>query len=58
MNTWACNKYGHGVKVVGLCHGVEGGHWQIAHALGLKKERSRYHLRRHQPPDLVREREV
>jgi alpha-galactosidase len=26
MNTWACSKYGHGVKVVGLCHGVEGGH--------------------------------
>jgi len=37
MNTWACNKYG-GIKVVGLCHGVEGGHYQIAKALGLKKE--------------------
>ncbi len=35
MNTWACNKYGHGVNVVGLCHGVEGGHHQIAQALGL-----------------------
>jgi alpha-galactosidase len=35
MNTWACSKYGHGVNVVGLCHGVEGGHWQIATALGL-----------------------
>ena len=29
MNTWACNAYG-GVKTVGLCHGVQGAHWQIA----------------------------
>ncbi len=29
MLTWACNKYG-GVRTVGLCHGVQGGHWQIA----------------------------
>ena len=29
MNTWACNIYG-GVKTVGLCHGVQGAHWQIA----------------------------
>jgi alpha-galactosidase len=29
MNTWACNKYG-GVKTVGLCHGVQHGHQQIA----------------------------
>jgi alpha-galactosidase len=29
MNTWACNKYG-GVPTLGLCHGVQGGHWQIA----------------------------
>ncbi len=29
MNTWACNKYG-GVNTVGLCHGVQGAHWQIA----------------------------
>ena len=35
MNTWACSKYGYGVKTVGLCHGVEGGHHQIAEALGL-----------------------
>ncbi len=28
MNTWACNKYG-GVNTVGLCHGVQGAHWQI-----------------------------
>ncbi|MBS4178218.1 alpha-glucosidase/alpha-galactosidase [Lederbergia citrea] len=37
MITWACNKYG-GVKTIGLCHGVQGGHWQIAQVLGLKKE--------------------
>lgn len=29
MNTWACNQYG-GVNTVGLCHGVQGAHWQIA----------------------------
>ena len=29
MNTWACNKYG-GVTTIGLCHGVQGAHWQIA----------------------------
>jgi alpha-galactosidase len=29
MNTWACNTYG-GVNTVGLCHGVQGAHWQIA----------------------------
>jgi len=28
MNTWACNKYG-GVNTIGLCHGVQGAHWQI-----------------------------
>src|SRR5438093_1231044 len=28
MNTWACNKYG-AVKTIGLCHGVQGAHWQI-----------------------------
>lgn len=38
MNTWACNKYGYGVKVVGLCHGVQGGHAIIADALGLPKD--------------------
>jgi alpha-galactosidase len=36
MMTWACNKYG-GVRTIGLCHGVQHGHWQIAEALGLKK---------------------
>ncbi len=28
MNTWACNHYG-GVQTIGLCHGVQGAHWQI-----------------------------
>lgn len=37
MVTWACNKYG-GVPTVGLCHGVQGGHRQIAHVLGLDKD--------------------
>ncbi len=38
MNTWACNKYGYGVRFVGLCHGVQGGHHLIADALGLPQE--------------------
>jgi alpha-galactosidase len=29
MNTWACNQYG-GVRTLGLCHGVQAAHWQIA----------------------------
>lgn len=37
MVTWACNKYGK-VNTIGLCHGVMGGHWQIASVLGLKQE--------------------
>ena len=37
MLTWACNKYG-GVDTIGLCHGVMGGHQQIADVLGLKKD--------------------
>ncbi len=32
MLTWACNQYG-GVRTVGLCHGVQGGHHQIARAI-------------------------
>jgi alpha-galactosidase len=36
MNTWAANHYGHGVKTIGLCHGVQHGHHQIADALGAK----------------------
>ncbi|MGA2974500.1 MAG: alpha-glucosidase/alpha-galactosidase [Spirochaetia bacterium] len=38
MNTWACNAYGHGVKVVGLCHGVISGHRLIAEVFGLKQD--------------------
>ena len=34
MNTWACNKYG-GVKTIGLCHGVQGAHWQITKCIEL-----------------------
>ncbi|MCZ8522687.1 MULTISPECIES: alpha-glucosidase/alpha-galactosidase [Paenibacillus] len=37
MLTWACNQYG-GVRTIGLCHGVQGGHWQIAEAFGLPKK--------------------
>ncbi|MDQ0227705.1 alpha-glucosidase/alpha-galactosidase [Metabacillus niabensis] len=37
MLTWACNKYG-GVRTIGLCHGVQGGHRQIANVLGKDKE--------------------
>lgn len=37
MMTWAANKYG-GVKTIGLCHGVQGGHRQIAKALGFEQE--------------------
>ena len=32
MLTWACNHHG-GVETVGLCHGVQGGHAQIARAI-------------------------
>jgi len=34
MNTWACNAYG-GVPTVGLCHGVQGAHNQIAECIDL-----------------------
>ncbi|HZJ56626.1 MAG TPA: alpha-glucosidase/alpha-galactosidase [Clostridia bacterium] len=37
MITWACNKYG-GVNTIGLCHGVQGGHQQIAEVLGLDQD--------------------
>ncbi|WP_020621152.1 alpha-glucosidase/alpha-galactosidase [Paenibacillus daejeonensis] len=37
MLTWACNKYG-GVRTVGLCHGVQHGHKQIADVYGLEKK--------------------
>ncbi|MFI3173310.1 MAG: alpha-glucosidase/alpha-galactosidase [Eubacteriales bacterium] len=35
MITWAANKYGK-VKTIGLCHGVQDGHEQIANALGIE----------------------
>jgi len=35
MNTWAAVEYGK-INTVGLCHGVMGGWWQIAAALGAK----------------------
>ncbi len=38
MNVWACDKYGYGVKTVGLCHGIEGGIYQIGKVLGIPKE--------------------
>jgi len=34
MNTWAANHYGK-VNTIGLCHGVYGGHWQIANVIEL-----------------------
>jgi alpha-galactosidase len=37
MVTWALNKYGK-VNTIGLCHGVQGGHHQIADVLGLQKK--------------------
>ena len=35
MNTWAANHFGN-VTTLGLCHGVQGGHAQIAGVLGAK----------------------
>ncbi len=37
MITWACNKYGK-VKTIGLCHGVQNGHKQIAEAFGVERK--------------------
>ncbi|WP_077622590.1 alpha-glucosidase/alpha-galactosidase [Sediminibacillus massiliensis] len=37
MMMWACNKYGR-VNTIGLCHGVQNGHKQIAEVFGLEKE--------------------
>jgi alpha-galactosidase len=34
MNTWACLAPG-GVRTVGLCHGVQHGHWMMAELLGV-----------------------
>ncbi len=38
MLTWACNKYGYGVRTIGLCHGVQNGHRMIAEAFGLEQK--------------------
>ncbi|MBN1562337.1 MAG: alpha-glucosidase/alpha-galactosidase [Anaerolineae bacterium] len=38
MNTWACNKYG-GVKTIGLCHGVQHGHQQVADCIDVWAKR-------------------
>lgn len=37
MLTWVCNKYGK-VKTLGLCHGVQHGHEQIAKAFGVARK--------------------
>lgn len=37
MVTWALNQYGK-VNTIGLCHGVQGGHHQIAQVLGVEKK--------------------
>ena len=51
MNTWACNQYG-GVKTIGLCHGVQGAHWQITNCVerwakkqGMLAEHEKLHRR-------------
>ena len=41
MNTWALRRAG-GVRVVGLCHGVQGGAYQIATALGIPLDEMEY----------------
>ena len=41
MNTWAVREAG-GVKIIGLCHGVQHGHWQIAEALGIDAKELEY----------------
>jgi alpha-galactosidase len=37
MLTWAANDHG-GVETIGLCHGVQGGHRQIAEVLGIPQQ--------------------
>lgn len=37
MLTWAANQYGK-VETIGLCHGVQGGHRQIAEVLGVPQD--------------------
>lgn len=38
MNTWACTNYGNGINFVGLCHGVQGDHYEVAEALGVERK--------------------
>ncbi len=38
MMTWAANQYCYGVRSVGLCHGVQGGHRLISDVLNLPKQ--------------------
>ena len=52
MMTWAALDYG-GVETVGLCHGVQNGHRQIAARPRRADDRRRHRLLGHQPPDLV-----
>lgn len=40
MLTWAANEYG-GVPTLGLCHGVQGGHWQISKVIELLVNKGR-----------------
>lgn len=39
INTWGCNQYG-GVQTIGLCHGVQGAHWQITRCVEAWAKRS------------------
>lgn len=41
MNVWAAAHFG-GINVVGLCHGVQGGHHLIAQVLGIPPEELHY----------------
>ena len=41
MLTWACNQYG-GVSTIGLCHGVQGAHWQIKNVTELWAKKHGY----------------
>lgn len=40
MNTWACNRHGR-VNTFGLCHGVQGAHWQITRCIERWAKRER-----------------
>lgn len=38
MNTWASMAQSHGINFVGLCHGVQGDHHEVAEALGVPRK--------------------